>query len=76
MPTDRTVQRAVLTLMRELAADGSHGDHCYPLTDLTVACATQHAGIDVLRFDRYLEQLGEHLDVEAHLDRVVARTAR
>ena len=66
VPTDRAVQRAVLALMRELAADGSHGAHRYPLTDLTVACAAQHAGIDVLHFDRHLDRLGGHLGVEAY----------
>jgi predicted nucleic acid-binding protein len=64
--TDRTVQRAVLALMRELAADGSHGAHRYPLTDLTVACAARHAGVDVLHFDRHLERLGDRLGVKAH----------
>ena len=66
VPTDRTVQRAVLALMRELAADGSHGAHRYPLTDLTVACAAQHDGVDVLHFDHHLERLGAYLGVEAY----------
>lgn len=66
VPTDRAVQRTVLALMRDLAADGSHGAHRYPLTDLTVACAAQHAGVGVLHFDRHLEQLGDRLGVEAH----------
>jgi len=66
VPTDRTVQRAVLALIRELAGHGSHGAHRYPLTDLTVACAAQHAGIDILHFDRHLERLGDHLGIEAH----------
>ena len=66
VPTDRTVQRAVLALMRELAADGSHGAHRYPLTDLIVACAAHHAGVDVLHFDRHLERLGDHLGIRAH----------
>lgn len=66
VPTNRTVQRAVMALMRELAADGSHGAHRYPLTDLTVACAAQHAGVGVLHFDRHLERLGHHLGTEAH----------
>jgi predicted nucleic acid-binding protein len=66
VPTDRGVQRAVLGLMRELAADGSHGAHRYPLTDLTVASAAQHAGVAVLHFDRHLERLGRHLGIEAH----------
>ena len=66
VPLDRSVQRAVLALMRELAADGSHGAHRYPLTDLTVAAAAQHAGVDILHFDQHLERLGDRLGVEAH----------
>jgi len=65
VPVDRGVQRAVLALMRELAADGSHGAHRFPLTDLTVAAAAQQAGIGILHFDRHLEQLGERVDVDA-----------
>ena len=66
VPVDRGVQRAVLALMRELAADGPHGAHRFPLTDLTVAAAAQQAGIGVLHFDRHLEQLGERLGVDSH----------
>lgn len=65
-PIDRGVQRAVLAIMRELAASGSHGAHRYPLTDLTVAAAAQHAGIDILHFDQHLARLGERLGVAAH----------
>jgi predicted nucleic acid-binding protein len=65
-PADRAVQRAVLALMRELASDGPHGAHRYPLVDLTVACAAQYAGIGVLHFDHHLERLGEHLGVETN----------
>jgi predicted nucleic acid-binding protein len=65
VPVDRSVQRAVLSLMRDLAAEGSHGAHRYPLTDLTVAAAAQHAGIAVLHFDQHLERLGDHLGVDA-----------
>lgn len=65
VPVDRGVQRAVLALMRELAADGSHGAHRFPLTDLTVAAAAQQAGIGILHFDRHLEQLGEGLGVDS-----------
>jgi len=65
VPVDRAVQRAVLATMRELAADGSHGAHRFPLADLTVAAAAQHAGIGVLHFDQHLERLGQHLDVES-----------
>jgi len=63
---DRSLQRAVLATMRELAAAGSHGAHRFPLTDLTVVAAAQDAGIDVLHFDQHLERLGEHLDVTSH----------
>jgi predicted nucleic acid-binding protein len=65
VPVDRAVQRAVLATMRELAADGSHGAHRFPLTDLTVAVSAQQAGIGILHFDQHLERLGRHLDVES-----------
>lgn len=65
-PLDRSVQRAVLTTMRELAADGPHGAHRFPLTDLTVAAAAQHAGIGILHFDKHLERLADHLSTESH----------
>lgn len=63
---DRSVQRAALATMRELAASGSHGAHRFPLADLTVAAAAQHAGIDILHFDQHLERLGDHLGVGSH----------
>ena len=66
VPVDRSVQRAVLATMRELAADGSHGAHRFPLTDLTVAAAAQHVGIGILHFDQHLERLSDHLGVESH----------
>ncbi len=66
IPVDRGVQRAVLATMRALAASGSHGAHRFPLTDLTVAVAAQHAGIDILHFDQHLERLGDHLNTESH----------
>jgi predicted nucleic acid-binding protein len=66
IPVDRSVQRAVLSTMRELAATGSHGAHRFPLADLTVAIAAQAAGIDVLHFDQHLERLGDRLDVGSH----------
>lgn len=66
IPVDRSVQRAVLSVMRELAAAGSHGAHRFPLTDLTVAVAAQEAGIDILHFDRHLERLGKHLGLKTH----------
>jgi predicted nucleic acid-binding protein len=66
IPVDRSVQRAVLATMRELAAGGSHGAHRFPLADLTVAAAAQDAGVAILHFDRHLERLGNHLGVESH----------
>ncbi len=65
IPVGRSVQRAVLSTMRELAAGGSHGAHRYPLTDLTVAAAAQDAAIGILHFDQHLERLGDHFGVEA-----------
>ncbi|HVY77729.1 MAG TPA: PIN domain-containing protein [Solirubrobacterales bacterium] len=64
-PVDRSVQRAVLATMRELAVGGSHGAHRFPLTDLTVAVAAQSADIGILHFDQHLERLGDHLGVES-----------
>jgi predicted nucleic acid-binding protein len=66
VPVDRSIQRAVLATMRELAAGGSHGAHRFPLTDLTVATAAQRSGIDVLHFDQHLERLGDDLGVESY----------
>jgi predicted nucleic acid-binding protein len=65
VPVDRSVQRAVLATMRELAARGSHAAHRFPLTDLTVAVAAQSAGVGILHFDQHLERLGGHLGVES-----------
>jgi predicted nucleic acid-binding protein len=60
---DRSVQRGVLSAMRELADGGSHGAHRLPLADLTVAVAAQRSGLDVLHHDRHFERLGELLAV-------------
>lgn len=65
IPVDRSVQRGVLSAMRELARGGSHGAHRLPLTDLTVAVAAQAAGVDVVHYDRHFERLGELLGVRA-----------
>jgi predicted nucleic acid-binding protein len=54
---DGAVQRGVLSLMRELAAEGSHGAHRLPLADLTVAVAAQRSGLDILHQDRHVERL-------------------
>lgn len=62
---DASVQRGVLSAMRELAASGSHGAHRLPLADLTVAVAAQRAGLDILHHDRHFERLGELLGVRA-----------
>jgi predicted nucleic acid-binding protein len=66
IPVDRSVQRAVLATMRDLAATASHGAHRLPLTDLTVTVAAQAASVDVLHFDQHLERLGEHLGIASH----------
>jgi predicted nucleic acid-binding protein len=66
IPVDRSVQRAALAAMRDLAAAGSHGSHRFPLTDLTVAATAQAAGIDILHFDQHLERLGEHFGLKAY----------
>jgi predicted nucleic acid-binding protein len=60
---DRAVQRDVLSAMRELADEGSHGAHRLPLTDLTVAVAAQASGLNVLHYDHHFERLGELLGV-------------
>jgi predicted nucleic acid-binding protein len=60
---DRTVQRGVLSAMREFADSGSHGAHRLPLSDLTVAVAAQISGLDVLHFDRHFERLGALLGI-------------
>ncbi|MGI8903056.1 MAG: PIN domain-containing protein [Solirubrobacteraceae bacterium] len=62
---DRSVQRGVLSLMRELAGSGSHGAHRLPLTDLVVAVAAQQAGLDILHYDRHFERLADLLGVHA-----------
>ncbi|MFI4985157.1 MAG: PIN domain-containing protein [Solirubrobacterales bacterium] len=62
---DHTVQRGVLSTMRDLARGGSHGAHRPPLADLTVAVAAQRSGLDVLHYDRHFERLGQLLGVRA-----------
>ena len=62
---DRSVQEGVLAAMRELAAQGSHGAHRFPLTDLTVVIAAQSAGLDVLHHDHHFERLGTALGIGA-----------
>lgn len=63
IPVDRAVQRSVLAVMRDLAAQGSHGNHRLPLTDLTVAVAAQHTGLDVLHHDHHFERLADLLGI-------------
>ncbi len=60
---DRTVQRGVLSTMRELADEGSHGAHRLPLADLTVAVAAQISSLDVLHYDHHFERLGKLLGI-------------
>jgi predicted nucleic acid-binding protein len=55
----------VLAAMRELARGGGHGAHRLPLTDLTVAVAAQHSGLDVVHFDRHFERLAGLLGISA-----------
>jgi predicted nucleic acid-binding protein len=62
---DRSVQRGVLAVMRELAAGGLHGAHRLPLTDLTVAVAAQRMGLAVLHHDRHFDRLAELLAIRA-----------
>ncbi len=65
IPVDGAVQRGVLSMMRELAGDGSHGAHRLPLTDLSVAVAAQQSGIDILHHDWHFERLAPRLGVRA-----------
>jgi predicted nucleic acid-binding protein len=60
---DRAVQRGVLSAMRELADEASHGAHRLPLADLTVAVAARTSGLDVLHYDHHFERLGDLLGV-------------
>jgi predicted nucleic acid-binding protein len=60
---DRTIQRAVLSAMRELADSGPHGSHRMPLADLTVIVAAQASGLDVLHYDHHFTRLGDLLGV-------------
>ncbi|MGC9220826.1 MAG: PIN domain-containing protein [Solirubrobacteraceae bacterium] len=62
---DRAVQRGVLSVMRELAGNGSHGAHRLPLTDITVAVAAQQSGLPVLHHDRHFDRLAELLGIGA-----------
>lgn len=65
IPVDRSVQRAVFSAMREMAASGSHGSHRFPLTDLAVAAAAHRAGVEILHFDRHFERLSARFGVTA-----------
>lgn len=66
IPVDRSVQRTVFSIMREMAATGSHGSHRFPLTDLAVAAAAQAGGLAILHFDKHFERLSAHLGVTAY----------
>jgi predicted nucleic acid-binding protein len=66
VPVDRSVQRAIFSAMRDMAAGGSHGSHRVPLTDLAVAAAAQVAGVEILHFDRHLERLSAQFGVTAY----------
>lgn len=62
---DGAVQRGVLSLMRDLAATGSHGAHRLPLTDLTVAVAAQRSGLEIVHNDGHFERLATRLGIRA-----------
>lgn len=62
---DGSVQRGILSTMREIASCGSHGAHRLPLTDLTVAVVAQRSGLDILHHDRHFERLSDALGVRA-----------
>jgi predicted nucleic acid-binding protein len=66
IPVDRTVQRALFSAMREMAAKGAHGSHRFPLTDLTVAASAQVAGVEILHFDRHFQRLSAQFGVSAY----------
>ncbi len=60
---DWSMQREVLSTMRELANQQYHGAHRLPLADLTVAVAARTSGLDVVHFDRHFERLSALLNI-------------
>jgi predicted nucleic acid-binding protein len=60
VPVTRSVQRAALTALRELARRGA-GYHRVPVPDLLIAAAAQEAGVGVLHYDHHFDRLAEVL---------------
>lgn len=60
VPVTRSVQRAALTALRELAKRGA-GRHRVPVPDVLIAAAAQEAGVGVLHYDRHFDRLAEVL---------------
>lgn len=60
IPVTRSVQRAAIWALRELARKG-HGYHRVPPPDVLIAAAAQEAGIGVLHYDRHYDRLAEVL---------------
>lgn len=58
VPVTRSVQRAALTAIRELARRGA-GRHRVPVPDVLIAAAAQEAGVGVLHYDRHFDRLAE-----------------
>jgi predicted nucleic acid-binding protein len=64
VPVSRSVQRAAIGALRELAARGPL-HHRVPPPDALVAAAAQEAGIGVLHYDHHYDRLAEVLDFES-----------
>jgi hypothetical protein len=60
VPVTRSVQRAALTAIRELARRGA-GRHRVPVVDVLIAAAAQEAGVGVLHYDHHFDRLAEVL---------------
>jgi predicted nucleic acid-binding protein len=60
VPVTRSVQRAALTALRELARRGA-GYHRVPVPDVLIAAAAQEAGVGVLHYDHHYDRLAEVL---------------
>jgi len=60
VPVTRSVQRAALTALRELARRGA-GYHRVPVADVLIAAAAQEAGVGVLHYDHHFDRLAKVL---------------
>ena len=60
VPVTRSVQRAALTALRELARRGA-GYHRVPVPDILIAAAAQEAGVGVLHYDHHFDRLAKVL---------------